>query len=121
MRVQKAKEYFLGCQAGKKLNCGQAVVAVFGQDREEYPHLVAEFASYGGGRAPEGECGAYYALRVMLSRWGQSRHEQVCREHFVSAAGAIRCADIRRQRKLSCVGCVEQAAGCLEKISSATI
>ncbi len=113
MRKARAKKYFLGEGNSRRLNCAQAVIEAY-RDLFGVPEgETAQFAQCGGGRAPEGKCGAYYAAQYLVAR--KDAKELVGLEQlFKTAAGSLRCRDIRRQGKLSCVGCVEVASEFLE-------
>ena len=90
-------------------NCAQAVAA--GAGRED---LVAELASCGGGKAPDGLCGAVYAA-MQLS-------PEACRENvrkkFVEFAGADTCFTLKMRNRTSCIRCVEKAAELVEKFGT---
>lgn len=107
--IEQARDFYLGKSGEGSFNCGQAVLKAF-QRKYAVPETVIEmFKDYGRGNAPEGMCGAFYAGRCICDKHcpGQSqRFEQA----FIEAAGSRLCRDIREQRKLTCVGCVEKAA-----------
>ncbi len=76
---------------------------------------VSQFASYGGGRAPEGKCGSLYAAEYLLQR-NYPEKIQECQRRYLSIGGSTQCRQIRAMKKLSCVGCVELAAKLLEGV-----
>lgn len=115
MSVDKAKGYYLNKYGIGKLNCGQAVIAAFREDFSLDKDAVASFAKYGSGRAPEGVCGALYATRFLLKDKHQDRIKD-CEDNFLASAGSTKCREIRRLRKLPCIGCVEKSAELIEKI-----
>lgn len=87
-------------------NCAQAVAA--GTGREE---LVSELSAYGGGRAPEGLCGALYsALQIT-----DPAHHESLKQEFAAAAGALTCREIKSGSKYPCSECVRTAADLVEK------
>jgi hypothetical protein len=96
MEVQIAKEHYLG-KTGTRLNCAQSIAAAFGED-------PAPFAPHGGGRAPEGWCGAAHAAAVL------SGNREGIERTFLEAAGTVTCAGIRRSRAMSCLACIETSA-----------
>ncbi len=100
MPIKKARNHYLGKEDCPRLNCAQSVLAGFGVTED----VIAEFALYGGGKAPEGWCGAAYAAAHIL------KNKQAVQDYFLEQAGAITCNEIRKLRKLSCIGCVEKAA-----------
>jgi len=85
----------------KTHNCAQSVAE--GCDRHD---LVETLKTCGGGRAPEGLCGALYAALLINP---QERHSAI-REAFDKAAGSKYCNEIRTARTTSCARCVEIAA-----------
>lgn len=115
MSKEKARAHFLGQPGHKKLNCGQTIVHAFQDKFSLSDEMVAQFARYGGGNAPEGHCGAFYAAKVIL----ESRHPEKlkdCQKTFIDQAHSTKCQEIRSSRKLSCLGCVEKAAESLENM-----
>lgn len=67
MSIAKAKAYYTSKNGPKKLNCGQAVIAAFREKFDIDENAVHLFASFGSGRAPEGECGVLYAAKFILN------------------------------------------------------
>ncbi len=116
MSVEKAKAYYRDRSGPKKLNCAQSVIAAFKEefclDEDVVVHL---FASFGSGRAPEGECGAFYAAKFILQKNYRDKLDE-CQNVFISKAGSLKCKEIRKINKLACLGCVETMAGFLDKI-----
>ncbi|MCX5782573.1 MAG: C-GCAxxG-C-C family protein [Elusimicrobia bacterium] len=106
---EKAKNHFLGLNGYKRLNCAMAVAEAF---HEKYPldskHLE-QLKSCGGGRAPAGICGSIFAAKVIMDQYLPGKSGQVLSE-FASIAGSVKCGEIRRSKKLSCVRCVELSA-----------
>ena len=99
----KAIEAFTA--AGHPYNCAQSVAV--GAGREE---LVSELASCGGGRAPEGRCGALHAALLLAP----PEKRAAILEQFRAAAGAVTCREIKGGTGFPCVQCVETAARLLE-------
>jgi hypothetical protein len=115
MLKEKAKAHFLGQQGYKKLNCGQTIVYAF-KDKFSLPdELIAQFEGYGGGKAPEGHCGAFYAGKVILVKYSSEKLKDY-EKTLITHAGSTKCKEIRSSRKLSCIGCVEKVAESLESI-----
>ena len=117
MSVTNAKAYYTAKDGHKKLNCGQAVIAAFSKRFNIDENVVQIFASFGSGRAPEGECGALHAAKFILKK-GHCDKIKECENLFVASAGSSKCKEIRKFRKLPCIGCVETAAGFIANISS---
>jgi hypothetical protein len=110
MSIEKARDHYLGKNGVQKANCAQSVIYAFKEKYDLPQQLVADMASCGGGRAPDGVCGALYAATKVA---GDAR--QKCEEALSIKAGSIKCREIRSLGKLSCVGCVETIAGSLDK------
>lgn len=87
-------------------NCAQAVAA--GAGREE---MAADLAVCGGGRAPEGLCGALHAALLLV----EAENHQALKDEFLAAAGALTCKDIKGSTHYPCVECVRLAADLAEK------
>lgn len=84
-----------------QLNCAQSVLALCGVEAR-----MDEFAAFGGGRAPEGLCGALYAALQLVP---EDRRDAL-RRAFAAEAGAEKCLDIKRGTGTSCQMCVAIAA-----------
>ena len=104
--IERAKKYFHG---EERYNCAQAVLAAFDEEHEK----LAGAQSYGGGRAPDGLCGALHSAKELL---GEEKHARV-EEKFSEAAGALHCREVRALGKMSCAECVAFAASKVEKHS----
>ena len=85
----------------RRHNCAQSVAAGAGREK-----LVHELAACGGGRAPDGLCGALYAV-LRLAPAGE--HERV-RKAFAAKAGAETCREIKTGSGFPCEECVRLAA-----------
>ncbi len=114
MSAIQAKNNYIGrdCQ---RMNCAQSVISAFKEDFDIEEDLVEAFGSYGGGRAPGGMCGAYFAAKYILGRKYPEKQEEL-EEYFLKQAGALDCGNIKELKKLSCVGCVEKGSEFLEKL-----
>lgn len=100
----KAIEYF--SQPGHPYNCAQSVA--MGAAR---PELAEALRTCGGGRAPDGLCGALYAA---LQLTPPDRHEAV-RQAFARQAGALKCREIKgAAAPTPCARCVQIAAALAE-------
>ncbi len=113
MRKTRAKNHFLGKNGHTKLNCAQSVIEAYRDLFNVSAEAVNVFAGWGGGKAPEGKCGAYYAACQLALKNNPLKLNQL-EQDFIKAAGSLKCKEIRNQRKLSCLGCVEKAAELLE-------
>ena len=88
-------------QTPKHYNCAQAVAKAFGQD-----DLVEVLKSCGGGKAPDGMCGALYAAILLLP---EDERETITRQ-FQAEVGQALCKPIRQENKTKCTDCVRIAA-----------
>jgi hypothetical protein len=70
----------------------------------------------GKGRAPGGACGALYAVLELIEDAAQ---RDVLAARFSEIAGDTLCRAIRREKRISCGGCVEAAAVLLQEIATA--
>ena len=100
MPIKKARNHYLGKENCPRLNCAQAVLAGF--DTPE--NIIDEFTLYGSGNAPDGWCGAAYATAYLL------KNKAFVEKYFTEKAGSVKCQEIRANKKLSCIGCVEKSA-----------
>lgn len=110
MPHNKAKNIFLGRDGEKRLNCAQAVLAAFKDNLKVDENLIALAQAHGGGRAPKGYCGAYWAAELLIEKYCCPEKAAEFEQYFKEKAGSLLCGEIRPLRKLSCVGCVEEAA-----------
>lgn len=96
------------------MNCCESVAHAFQDAVPLSPEELQSFAGFGGGRAPEGYCGAVYAAKRLLET---SAPDKVVTLHeiFNGLAGSVKCREIKALRKISCLECVTQAAGTVEK------
>ena len=86
---------------GHPYNCAQSIAIGAGRD-----DLVSELAACGGGRAPEGRCGALHAALLIAP---PEKHAAIL-EQFRATAGALTCREIKGTTHFPCVKCVELAA-----------
>ncbi len=97
--MNKALELFSA--SPRMHNCAQAVASGTGHDE-----LFAELNSCGGGKAPEGRCGALHAAMLIA---GPKRAEEI-RKSFVAELGSEKCAELKRVLSVPCARCVETGA-----------
>lgn len=110
---ETAKAYFLGKKGPRRLNCAQSVAETF---RERFPleeKTTVLLSACGGGMAPQGYCGAFYAAKCILDHHFPHRSGESM-EKLASSAGSLKCREIKALKKLPCVGCVEKAAEAVE-------
>jgi len=99
-------------------NCAQSVALAWKEKKEPESQHAEAFASAGGGRAPEGLCGALHAARELA---GEHHKDQITTLFKEKASGYTACRDIRKNRILPCVDCVGLAAGLLDKLHNKEI
>ena len=99
--VQKALSTFRN-----PYNCAQAVQAAF----EDNPAETERLAACGGGKAPEGLCGALYAALSVANE----TNAPAIRAKFREIVGAETCKEIKSTCKTSCPNCVEAASTILK-------
>jgi len=106
MSKEKAKAHYLGHPGHEKLNCSQTIIKAFKDKFSLTDAMVIQFGKFGGGNAPEGHCGAFYAAKAIL----ENRHPEKlksCASLLFASAGSTKCKEIRSLRKLTCIGCIE--------------
>lgn len=116
MSVFKAKNNYTGQGGCQRMNCAQSVLSAFKDDFNIEDDIVEAFQNYGGGRAPNGICGALYAVKYIIDKQQDKEKAAELEKYFLEHAGALECRNIREKRKLSCVGCVEKSSEFLEKL-----
>lgn len=121
MPVNTAKNYFLGKNGRERLNCAQSVIGAFKEELELGEELIRLFGTYGGGNAPGGLCGAFYAAKYLLEKEQNSNIGEF-EKYFIEQAGSVNCKEIKKLYKLNCLGCVEKCVEYLvEESKIATI
>ncbi len=104
-----AKDHFLGRKDGRRLNCAQSIAETF---RDRFPlgeKKSALLSACGGGMAPEGLCGAFYAAKCILEHYCP-QHLGKGLEQMKEAAGSLKCKEVKTLKKLPCHECVGKAA-----------
>ena len=114
MSVEKAKNHYLGRSGSKRMNCCESVAHAFKHAVPLSEEELRSFGGCGGGRAPEGYCGAFYAARYILERHFPHRVQEGMKE-LHAVAGSLKCREIKTLKKLPCIGCVEKAAEVVDK------
>ena len=103
--MNKALELFTATP--RMHNCAQATACGLGHD-----DLYAALAACGGGKAPEGRCGALHAAMLIAGE----AHAEELRRRFASELGAETCAELKRTLAVPCTKCVETAARLAEEL-----
>lgn len=89
----------------ESLNCAQTILAAFQSSTGRGVAEVSSFKPFGGGRAPDNECGALYAACQCLPE-----HAPEIRAAFSAELGSHRCKVLKRELRVACETCVGKAA-----------
>lgn len=116
MSYEKALTNYLGKNAERRMNCAESVVNGFQEECKISREMMEEFHSYGGGKAPEGLCGSYYAVKVLLEKMNAADKIESLIEEFIKEAGSVQCKEIRQNKRLNCQGCVEISSKYLDAV-----
>ena len=100
--------------ADKRGNCAMSVAYGYaratGKSEEEAVKAAEMFRAFGGGKAPDGLCGALYAAKMM-----QPDHAESIEDVFKRGAqGCTKCQEIRPNKIIPCNRCVELAGEALD-------
>jgi hypothetical protein len=93
--------------ARRGTNCAQAILHGFREALDIPMARIEQAAAHGGGRAPEGLCGALHSALELIP---DPERKQAVRAAFEQQAGALTCREVRSLRILSCRDCVRLAA-----------
>ncbi len=113
MSVEKAKKNYLDRTGPKKMNCCESIAHAFKDTIALSEEELQACSGFGGGRAPEGYCGAVYAAKRLLEK-SDSQKAAEFPEAFKKIAGSAKCREIKSLKKISCLECVEKAAKAVE-------
>jgi predicted Fe-Mo cluster-binding NifX family protein len=105
---QKALSVFR--QPPAKLNCAQSVIYAAQEALGENGPAMDDFKAMGGGRAPEGICGALHAACAAAPEAASALKMQ-----FAAKTGATTCHDLKRVHKVPCEQSVATAAELLQQ------
>ena len=89
------------------LNCAQSVLRAFQPEKGLSEDAIQQARQMGGGRAPNGCCGALHAACELA---GNDAQRASLRAAFAAKAGSEKCREIRKSGTLSCEQCVSLAA-----------
>ncbi len=93
-------------------NCAQSVVHAWKSKNPKSPHEPEQFAACGGGRAPEGVCGALHAGCVVA---GEAHAAGIRKKFAEKTGGHHTCRAIRAAKAMPCADCVTLAAELVEQ------
>ena len=91
-------------------NCAQSVLMGFQHQFNLPESLITDFKNYGGGKAPNGICGALYAANYLLSL----RNLPPVSKEFSLRVGASTCKQIKGETHTLCLDCVQMADSLVE-------
>ncbi|MDR2962126.1 MAG: redox-active protein [Bacteroidales bacterium] len=91
-------------------NCAQAVLKGFEREYSIAQSQIDAYRAFGGGRAPQGVCGALFAAQQLSPEKAEKLQVE-----FVSRCGSAYCKDIKAQGRVSCTECVKIADELLEQ------
>lgn len=92
-----------------RLNCAQSVLHAWREVSGDTSLAIADLKPFGGGRAPEGLCGALHAACLIAP----ARAEQL-KASFAESMGSLYCMELRAAKVHPCEACVAQSADLLE-------
>lgn len=115
MTILKAKNNYIGQGGCKRMNCSQSVADAFKEKFNLQDDFIDSLKSFGGGNAPLGVCGAFYAVKRILEEYDKEKTTEF-EQYFLEHARALKCTEIKGLKKISCVGCVEKSSEFLENI-----
>lgn len=96
-------------QAPQRLNCAQSVLHAFREVTGETTFALADFKPLGGGRAPDGLCGALHAACAVVPD-----KAELLKSRFAARLGSVFCRELRAARQHPCEVCVGHATDLLE-------
>lgn len=102
--MPKEKALYSFRQPPLSLNCAQAIAHGFGRE-----DLASQLQTCGGGKAPDGLCGALYAAMIIA---GEPTAAEIA-DAFEKELGYRTCFSLKREGKVSCPKCVACAADLL--------
>lgn len=108
MEIALAVQLFHGKE---NYNCAQAILKAFQNYNKLTESDISRHKSSGGGRAEGGICGAIYAVKLQL---GNEEQKLATEKSFKEKAKYLTCKEIKTNKTLSCVQCVETAAKILK-------
>jgi hypothetical protein len=92
-------------QDPERLNCAQSVLHAWREVTGDTSLALAELKPFGGGRAPDGLCGALYAACVVAPE-----RADALKQNFATQLGSMNCKELRAAKVHPCETCVAQAA-----------
>lgn len=94
-------------------NCAQAIVNKWHSQFGLPQSVIDDMIAFGGGRSPEGLCGALYAAVELLPMADDKK--QIIDE-FRNITGQTKCRALKCDKKVTCEQCVDIADSLIEKV-----
>ena len=91
-------------------NCAQSVLHGYQAVTGNHALAVADFKAFGGGRAPDGLCGALYAATRIAPQAADT-----LKVEFARRTGSTTCKELKGRLRQSCSACVTTATELLEE------
>ena len=96
-------------QPPERLNCAQSVLYAWHEVSGDTSIALADLKPFGGGRAPDGLCGALHAACLVAPD-----RAEALKQNFAARLGSIYCKELRAAKVHPCESCVTQATDLLE-------
>jgi hypothetical protein len=96
-------------QPPERLNCAQSVIHAFREVTGNTSLALSDFKPHGGGRAPDGLCGALHAACAAAPEQAEALKAQ-----FAARLGSLYCRELRAAKRHPCEVCVGQAADLIQ-------
>ena len=93
----------------ERLNCAQSVLYAWREVSGDISIPLADVKPFGGGRAPDGLCGALHTACLVASDQAEA-----LKQNFAARLGSLYCKDLRAAKVHPCETCVTQATDLLE-------
>ena len=107
---RKKSELYFHIQP-ENLNCAQAILKGFQKEFNVTENDIEAYRAWGGGRAPEGICGALFSANRLLNQVGKPS----ITKDFNTKVSEINCSKIKAIH-FPCLKCIEIADELLERM-----
>lgn len=91
-------------QPPERLNCAQSVLHAWREITGDKSVALADLKPFGGGRAPDGLCGALHAACLIAPA-----RADALKSAFAARLGSVDCRELRAAKAHPCETCVAQA------------
>lgn len=96
-------------QPPERLNCAQSVLYAWREVSGDKSIVLGDLKPFGGGRAPDGLCGALHAACMIAPK-----RAEALKQNFAARLGSIYCKELRAAKVHPCESCVLRATELLE-------